>query len=245
MKKYFAVVLTLIIVAACFTACGGDKDKIPEVDGAQVVTDDVGAVYPVSTNENGEYSRNENGEIELIVTKENGKPEKDENGNVVTEIADLDDGVVLGNRAEYNKFSILIPDDWICIQTLGGCCLRKTTWEKYNADNNVECDELCITECTNTYDEVSAQINELHSAVKSTYPDTKEVNSNIEIKGQNCLVLQSFVPDNGSGVSVYWGHFVYQADTGRVYKFQISAKRDMTDDLDDIKEILGTIDFYE
>ncbi len=243
MKKYVALVLTMITIAACFTACG-KKIKIPKVQGAEVVTDQIGAFYPVATEKDGSVTRNAKGEIELIVTNENGKAMKDGNGNYVKEPADLSKGIIIGRRVEYTDFSIFIPDGWMCACTLGTCAFKRTSEEHYekNPDETYDC--INFTASNKNINELIKQGNEMQNAVYETYAGVVTHNTDITIKGQDCPMISSFVPDNGHGVSAYLANIYFEAPSGRCYSFTVTSERDLTNEPKTFTDVLDQIEYY-
>ena len=244
MKKYIAVVMTLIIIAACFTACG-NKIKVPEVDGAQVVTDEFGEFYPVSTEADGSVTRNEKGEIELIVTNANGKAVKDDDGNYVTEIADLENGLVLGNRVEYTRYSILVPDDWTCLGIYANCVLKLVSPDEYDETKDDEYDTIIIYESKDDINSFKEKAEKVQNSYIENYPDAVTVKTFYDLHGYGCPFYSTYVPDNGNGGSNYLGTMYYSDDNGRVYSFSLISTNDMTDKVSKILDVFDSIQFYD
>ena len=74
MKKYFALIISVIVILTCFTACK------PKLKDGVLVTDAAGKGYAAVTQEGGGAARDDAGNLVVLVTDKNGKNVKGDNG---------------------------------------------------------------------------------------------------------------------------------------------------------------------
>lgn len=100
MKKIFIVILSVLTVVTCFSACNNTSDMFTAEDGN---------TYIAVRNEDGGITINDNGKLRVYTVNENGKKQKDDSGNFITEFIDFNGQVVFGNTVETEEMKYRLP----------------------------------------------------------------------------------------------------------------------------------------
>lgn len=226
MKKSIAVIICLTVIIACFAACG------TKTEGGEVVTDFGNNAVAVVTDANGGAQRDENGNLLVLVTDADGKNVKDENGEFATESITLKHVVVIGDTVETQYYSIKIPDNW-----------------EYNVKSFVDLkfdnkkgDKISITARPGTTASRLAEDNTLLDAVDAANPGCKQVNTSVNIAGEDYPFVARYVENAETGEGSYLG-FIYFEHGENAFSCMVTGTRDMTDDIDEIGAVLGTIQY--
>ena len=119
MKKYFALIIAIMVILTCFTAC---KPKIK--DGA-LVTNQAGENFAAVTKAGGGVIVDDAGNLVVLVTDEDGRNVKGDNGEYATNKVALEHALVIGNRVECEKYAITIPDGWSDAKSFNGLNLMR------------------------------------------------------------------------------------------------------------------------
>lgn len=225
MKKYFALVISLLVILTCFTACK------PAIKNGAVIKDAGGQEYAAVTEENGGVARDEAGNLLVLVTDSNGKNVKGDNGEYLTNPVAIKNAIVLGNRVECKEFSAIIPDGWSNAHSTTGLSIKKD-----NSDNALVIDPL-----DKTLDEAVSDVLQLISAMKSTYPDTVYVNTTETLGEFEAKFVSAYVPDTGT-TSSYLAYYFFVSNNV-VYSCRITSTQDIGNDLDEFKDIISSITF--
>lgn len=106
MKKFISAAIVLCLLACCLAGCG-DKS----IDGTETVILN-NSESPVVTEKDGGLSRNEKGEVFVVVTQPDGSVLEDENGNPATTAVEIEAAITTGRVVDYSAFSITLPNDW-------------------------------------------------------------------------------------------------------------------------------------
>lgn len=234
MKKYFALIITAIIVLTCFTACK------PKLKGGEVITDAANNNYAIVTQEDGGIVRDIGGNLVVLVTDENGKNVKDDNGEYVTQSVLLKHALVIGDRIECPDYSLVIPNGWS----------DKTSFSDLTISRDGTNDIVKISTIENkTKDELTEEKVKALRSIKSLYPGadfaSRKVNIREDIEGDFSYV---YVADTGSRdenlnvLSSYVGFIVFRHGAN-CYSCMLTSDRDMSDQIDEIVKILGTMEF--
>ncbi len=234
MKKIFAIALSLIFVLICFAGC---KAKIK--DGI-VVTNLAGENFAAVTNESGGIKRDEAGNLIVLVTDADGKNVKGDNGEYLTNPVALDHALVIGNRVECNEYSVLIPDGWSNAHSLNGLSITK----------NNSLDSLVIEAKDDSLDDIMSSASTLLGAMRSGYDNTVYENEPITIGNIEGHFFSVYVPDNGAAPesgnpSSSYLAYIFFKQGSHSYSCRIASDRNMNDDLGEITDIIGSIQFYE
>ena len=235
MKKYFALIITAIVILTCFTAC---KPKIK--DGA-IVTNQAGENFAAVTQADGNVVIDDSGNIVVLVTNEDGKNVKDENGEYATNKVALDHALVIGNRVECEKYFINIPNGWSNASSFNGLSIKRDGTE----------DVIVINERESTIDEAMSGTLSAINIAKNAYANTVYENKGVKVGEMDAQFVSLYIPDNGTvdengtPVSSYMG-FIFFQHNGTVYTARISSTTsNMSENLDEILGILGTIEFRQ
>lgn len=234
MKKYFALIITVIMVLTCFTACK------PKVKGGEVFTDAANNNYAVVTDENGGIERDQAGNLVVLVTDENGRNVKDENGEYATKVLGLEHALVVGNRIECPRYALTIPNGWSDMLSFTDLIISK--------DGTKDVVKISVSTDKKLNDVVD-EYNNLLLQVKKLHPSAQKGSSQVEITDKiTGEFIYAYVADTGARdenlnvLSSYLGYIVFRNSTA-IYTCQITSDRDMADQIDDIAKILGTIEF--
>lgn len=235
MKKYFAIVMAAITVAACFTACN-------KYDGG-VVTDAASKDYAVVTNEDGGIVRDEAGNIILNVTDADGNVVKDENGETQTQRVNIDTAIVVGNRIDCKTFSLVIPDGWSNNMSYTDLIITR--------DGTEDQIKIMVAEGAKL-DDVMAQKMTVLNLAKSNHPGAENATKEIKIGEAAAQYSYVYVADTGvreeqedgslKVISTYVG-FIFLQHRDDVYTCMLSSDKNMNEQIDEITGILNTIEF--
>lgn len=222
MKKYFALILTFVVILTCFAGC---KPKVK--DGA-VVTDVAGKDYAAVTKEDGGIVRDEAGNLIVLVTDENGRNVKDDNGEYATNQVAIDHALQIGNRIEMPHYAITIPSGW------------ETSEDNYSMVTFFKGGDS--VQITTTDDKTLAgkrdQNHLLIRGMETQYTDSVIVNKAVTLKIGEANLESAY----SAAQSYYLGFITYKYG-GEVYSVMITSDRDMSGDIDDIVKILDSIEY--
>lgn len=234
MKKYFALILTAIIVLTCFTACK------PKINGGSIISDAASQNYAAVTKEDGGIARDQAGNLIVLVTDSNGRNVKGDNGEYETKAVAIDHALVVGNRIECPRFALTIPNGWSDKLSFSDLVISK--------DGTKDVVKISVS----TDKKLNDIVDEKNSAlvkIKELYPAAEkgatEVKITDDITGE---FIYAYVEDTGSRdenlnvLSTYLGFIVFRHSTA-IYTCMITSDRDMADQIDEITKILGTIEY--
>ncbi len=225
MKKYFALIISLLVILTCFTACK------PKIKNGTIITDAGGKQYAAVTQEDGGLARDSAGNLLVLVTDGYGKNVKGENGEYLTNPVAIKNAIVIGNQVECKEFSVTIPNGWSNAHSTTGLSITKD-----NSDR-----ALVINPSEKTLDDAVADVVMLIGAMKSTYSDTVYVNTTENLGNYEAKFISAFVPDTGSSPS-YLAYYFFEHD-GVVYSCRITAAQDISNDLGEFKDIINSVQF--
>lgn len=225
MKKYFALIISLLVILTCFTACK------PKIKNGTVLQDAGGQEYAAVTEKNGGIARDEAGNLLVLVTDESGKNVKGDNGEYLTNPVAIKNSIVIGNQVECQEFSVTIPNGWSNAHSTTGLSIKKD-----NSDR-----ALVIDAVDKTLDKAVSDVLQLIGAMKSSYPDTVYVNSTENLGNFEAKFISAFVPDTGT-TSSYLAYYFFEND-GTVYSCRITSAQDIGSDLGEFKDIINSVQF--
>lgn len=233
MKKYFALIISIIVILTCFTACK------PKIKDGTLVTNAAGENFAAVTQADGNVVIDEGGNIVVLVTDEDGKNVKGDDGEYATNKVALDHALVIGNRVECEKYAITIPNGWSDASSFNGLSIKRDGTE----------DVIVINERETDIDTAMADTMSAIDLAKAAYDNTTYENKQIMIGDMEAQFVSLFIPDNGTvdingnpGFS-YMGYIFFE-HAGTVYTVRISSTTsNMSEDLDEITAILDTIEF--
>ena len=176
----------------------------------------------------------------IEVTDENGKNVKDDNGEYETKPIALKHALVIGDRIECPKFSLVIPKGWSNKMSFADLIITR--------DGTKDVVKISTTEGKTSVELSNEKVKALNN-IKSLYPGSefgaREVSIRDDIKGEFSYV---YVADTGARdeelniLSSYVGFIVFRNGSS-VYSCMITSDRDVSDQIDEIVEILGTMEF--
>ncbi len=227
MKKYFALIVSIILILTCFTACK------PKLKGGLVISDAGGANYAAVTNENGGIARDEAGNLVVLVTDAKGRNVKDENGEYQTNAVAIERPIVLGRRIECPLYAINIPDGWSDNFTASDLIIKR--------DNSADQIKIITAGDADLNNVMQASQLLLENANKK-YGDSVYTNKSLKIGNIDTSFISLFIPEATSGKPIYYGYMFF-TQAGKVYTVMLTSDRDMTGNLDEVIDILETIEF--
>ena len=233
MKKYFALIISILVLMTCFTACK------PEIKGGSIVTNAAGEEYAAVTKADGGIVRDEAGNLILLVTDAKGNNVKDENGEYQTNPIALDHALVIGNRIECPDYAINIPDGWADSLSFSDLVIKK---------NGTEDQVKIITDKTISLSETFEKNASIITTASGTYSGTTAENKAVKIGDKEAQFCSVYVPDtgvysaDGKLMSTYIGFIAFE-NNGIIYNCMLSSNRDMGDSLEEIIDILETIEY--
>lgn len=235
MKKYFALILSAVVILSCFTAC---KAKL---ENGAVVTDLNGDNYAAVTEEGGGIVRDDAGNLVVLVTDENGKNVKGDDGEYQTNVVAIEKALVIGNRIECPNFALTIPSGWSDSLSYDDLVIKK--------DGTEDRIKIMVNKETPYSEVVATNVSVVDAfadmSLKKPPMENKSVTISENITAQ---FYSAFIEDTGSRdadgniIAAYIGYITFE-HSGIVYSCMITSNRDMTSSIDEVVEILGTIDF--
>ncbi len=228
MKKYFAIIISVMVVLTCFTACK------PKIKDGTLVTDAGGKAYAAVTQSDGAIARDEAGNVILLVTDKNGKNVKDDDGNYETQAVALDHALVIGNRIECPNFSLAIPNGWSDSSSYSDLVLT-------NNSNSEEMIKVMYFS-GKKLSEVMKDTSSIIDTINTMFSDCVYTNQQVTVCGFNGTLISAFVPENTSGTSTYMGYIFFERNDV-VYTCLLASDSNMNDKLDEVLEILNSINF--
>lgn len=236
MKKYFALIITAIIVLTCFTACK------PKIKGGGIVSDAASNNYAAVTEENGGIARDEAGNLILLVTDVNGKNVKGDNGEYETRAVALEHALVVGNRIECPGYALTIPNGWSDKMSFSDLIISRD-----GTKDVVKISTSTDKKLVDVVDEKNGAVSQIKSLFPAADTGRQEVKITDDITGE---FFYAFVEDTGARdedlnvLSSYLGYIIFRSNT-TIYTCMLTSDRDMTEQLDEITEILSTIEYIK
>ncbi|MBE6771543.1 MAG: hypothetical protein E7547_05290 [Ruminococcaceae bacterium] len=234
MKKYFALIISVIIILSCFTACK------PKIKNGAVISDAASKNYAAVTEEGGEIARDEAGNLLLLVTDEHGRNVKDENGEYETKRVKIDHALVVGNKIECADYALTIPNGWSDKMSYADLIISR--------DGTEDILKISVTDDSSLNNVMETRLKSIN-LIKNNFPKaetgSKEITLGDEIIAQ---FSYAFVEDTGARdenlnvLSSYLG-FIFFEHKGEVYTCMLTSNRNMTEQIDEIAGILNTIEF--
>lgn len=226
MKKYFAVILTFVIILTCFAACK------PSIKDGTLVTNAAGKNYAAVTNADGGIKRDEAGNLVVLVTDENGRNVK-ENGEYQTNAIAIEHALVIGDTIEMPEYSIQIPEGWSDSMSFEDLCLTRD-----GSNDVITISVLKDESLSDVAEERSSVITRTKNAFPNTVIETKTISfGDIE----DALFYSAYVPD-ANGAEVYLCYIVFE-HAGDVFSCMANSNTDISSSIPEITEILSTINF--
>lgn len=232
MKKYIAIIICAVIVLGCFASCSKKPD---DVSG-----------YPAVTEKDGGVIRDEAGNLIVYVTDINGKIEKGEDGEKVTSPVALEHPIVVGRRVEGPTYALNIPDGWS----------DKLTSADLDITRDGTKDNLRLSHIKDSsLSEVLKDRQSVINIAKTNFPAAENGNKSITFgDGIQAQYMYVWVDDTGvreedengdlTVISSFAGLIVFE-HAGDVYSCFLSSNTNMNEDIDEITDILGTIEFFK
>ncbi len=233
MKKYFALIISLIVILTCFTACK------PRIKNGAVVDYGAGEKLAVVTSPEGGLVRDEAGNLIVLVTDANGKNVKDENGEYQTNAIAMDHAIVIGRRVETANYSVEIPNGWSDAMTLNDLSITKDGTDE----------SLVITEKKGSVSQAMEDPSKVFDNITRMYANVVSENTTVQINEKiTANYISVYVPklktdDAGNPVSGYIGYFFFEAN-GITYSCKIEGRRNISENLKEFTDILATINFH-
>ncbi len=225
MKKYFALIISLLVILTCFTACK------PKIKNGTILTDAGGNQYAAVTQEDGGIARDTAGNLLVLVTDANGKNVKGDDGEYLTNPVAIKNAIVIGNQVECKEFSATIPDGWSNAHSTTGLSITKDNSDRALVINAVE----------GSLDNAVSNVLLLVNAMRTTYTDTVYVETTEDLGNYKTTFVSAFVPDTGTSPSYLAYYFFEHNHT--VYSCRITAKQDISNDLGEFKDIINSVQF--
>lgn len=225
MKKCFALIISLLVILTCFTACK------PKLKNGTMLMDAGGNQYAAVTQEDGGLARDDAGNLLVLVTDANGKNVKGDNGEYLTNPVAIKNAIVIGNQVECKEFSVTIPDGWSNAHSTTGLSITKD-----NSDR-----ALVINPLDGSLDSAVSNALLLINAMKTTYPDTVYIKTTENLGNYETTFISAFVPDTGTSPS-YLAYYFFEYNH-TVYSCRITAAQDISNDLGEFKDIINSVQF--
>lgn len=232
MKKYFALIISVIVILTCFTACK------PKIKNGAVVENGVGEQIAIVTSPDGGIVRDDAGNLVVLVTDQNGKNVKDENGEYQTNAVAMEHAIIIGRRVEAKNYSVEIPDGWSDAYTLNDLQITKDGTDE----------SLVIAEKEGSASQAMAKVSPIFDNAKNMYANvisentTVKINDSITASFMSVYIPQVKTDENGNPVPAYLGYFFFE-EAGHTYSCKIEARRNVGENLDEFTNILSSINF--
>lgn len=232
MKKYFALIISVIVILTCFTACK------PKIKNGALVENALGEQIAIVTSPDGGIVRDGAGNIVVLVTDENGKNVKDDNGEYKTNAIAMEHAIVIGRRVETENYSVEIPDGWSDAKTLNDLQITKDGTDE----------SLVIMEKDGSVSQAVQKIAPIFENIKKMYPNAISENTTVQInENLSASYMSAYIPevkrdDSGNPVAGYLGYFFFE-EAGHTYSCKIEGRRNISENLDEFTNILSSINF--
>ncbi len=233
MKKYFALIISLIVILTCFTACK------PKIKNGAVVENGAGEQVAIITSPDGGIVRDDAGNLIVLVTDSDGRNVKDENGEYKTNAVAMDHAIVIGRRVETENYSVEIPNGWSNAKTLNDLAITKDGTDE----------SLVISAKTGSVSKAMAAVTPVVDNARRMYENASGENKNIQINDSiTANFISVYIPhqqtdENGNPVPAYLGFYFFENE-GVTYSCKIEGRRDLGETLDEFTNILASIDFH-
>lgn len=225
MKKYFALILTFVLILTLFTACK------PKLQGGLVISDS-GDSYAAATNADGGIQRDEAGNLVVLVTDAKGRNVKDDNGELMTNAVAIERPIVVGRRIECPNYAINIPNGWSDSNTSSDLIIKRDGTE----------DQIkIITAGDISLDDAVMGSDEFINNIVGAAANVERENKAVKIGDIDAHYISAFAPDVG-GVQIFQG-FIFFTQNSNTYSVALNSNRNFGEDLDEIISILETIEF--
>lgn len=226
MKKYFALVLTFVLIFTCFTACK------PTIKDGTVVTEYGGKAHAVITEADGGIVRDEAGNLIVLVTDENGRQVKGENGEYQTNPVGLQHALVIGNTIEMPEYSIQIPNGWS----------NSISFESLVIKRNESADTLTISVIDDSsLAEVEKERLSVINRTKNSFENVVTESKAVKVGDKEASFFSAFVPD-ANGSQVYLCYIIFE-HAGDIYSCMYNSNADVSSTIPEILDILSTINY--
>lgn len=232
MKKYFALIISLIVILTCFTACK------PKIKNGTVVENGAGEKIAIVTSPDGGIVRDDAGNLIVLVTDVDGKNVKDDNGEYQTKAIAMDHAIVIGRRVETENYSVEIPNGWSDAKTLNDLSITKDGTDE----------SLVIMEKDGSATQAMETVAPVFENAKKMYANVISENTTVEIsEGITAKFMSVYIPqiktdDSGNPVPGYIGYFFFE-EAGHTYSCKIEGRRNIGENLKEFTDILATINF--
>lgn len=254
MKKTLKALAAIsLVIAALFSLCScsvlattalvaGKSAIEEETEPVTLIAQENNIV--VMTQEDGGLARDEAGNIIAYVTDANGKFEKDKNGEYETTPVDIDRPAVIGRRIEGPTYALTIPDGWS----------DKLTYTDLDIIRNGTKDNIRLSVENNTdVDTVFEKKSSIITISKNNFPNAESESRSITLANNiNAQYAYLWVEDTGvreedengnlNAVSSFVGIIVFE-HADNVYCCMLSSNNNMNEDLQEIIDILNSIEF--
>lgn len=226
MKKYFALILTFVLILTCFAACK------PTIKDGALVTEYGGKNHAAVTEADGGIKRDEAGNIIVLETDEHGRNVKGEDGNYVTNPVALDHALVIGDTIEMPEYSIQIPNGWS----------NSVSFENLVITRDGTADTLTISVIGDkNLAEVTKERSTVINMTTSTYENVVTETKGVKVGEKDANFVSAYVPD-ANGAEVYLCYILFE-HAGNVYSCMLNSNTDISSTIPEVLEILGTIDY--
>lgn len=226
MKKYFALILTFVLILTCFAACK------PSIKDGTLVTEFGGKEIAAVTEADGGLKRDEAGNLIVLVTDANGKNVKGENGEYETNPVALDHALVIGDTIEMPEYSIKIPSGWS----------NSVSFENLVLQRDGSADVLTISVIDDkSFADVAEERSSLITRTTSAYENVVTETKSVKVGDTDASFFSAFVPD-ANGSQVYLCYIIFE-HAGEVYSCMLNSNADASATVPEVINILGTIDF--
>ena len=234
MKRYFALILSVIVILTCFTACK------PKIKNGAVIQNGAGEDVAVVTSPDGGVVRDGAGNLIVLVTDENGKNVKDENGEYKTNAVNMDHAFIVGKRVEAKYYSVEIPNGWSNAYTLNDLSITK--------DGSDESLVIMVKEegsATKAMEAIAPVIDSAKRMYANTVYEntTVKINDNITANFVSVYIPNQKTDESGNPIPAYLGFYFFEA-AGHTYSCKIEGRRNLSENLNEFTNILSSIKFH-
>ncbi len=226
MKKYFALILTFVLILTCFAACK------PSIKDGTLVTELGGKEFAAVTEADGGLKRDEAGNLIVLVTDEHGRNVKGENGEYATNPIAIDHALVIGDTIEMPEYSIKIPSGWS----------NSVSFENLVLQREGSADVLTISVIDDkSLADVTQERSTIITRTASTFENVVTETKGVKVGDTDASFFSVFVPD-ANGAQVYLCYIIFE-HLGDVYSCMLNSNTDISATIPEILNILGTIEF--